>query len=429
MKKIIYYIASLLLLCLISCEDTTTVYNPNSDTAYKKQQFSTLAGQFDYIWTGLNNSYVFWYADSTNWDAIREHFMPEFQELDRLGKMGADIKDETIDSLITEVVSSLRDRHLTIYMSNPYSDNPSPISTISGLSSLAMRDGSLLLIFGDKYYKDNLFKNYSISFDRMFNYTEGEMEKNAYSCVIEDSIPFLHIGNYYLTDKDFCQKNPEYLAVVSDFFDNIRSLSSQDKLKGIIIDNRFNTGGRLEDEEAFVQTFSSESLEVSRQRSKYGLGKYDYSPWLPFIINPNNEKHINTHNVPIVILQDLYSISAGEIVGHSLSLLPNTYLIGNRTFGALSPEAVGGFDVFHTGSFNSDSIDYYLKNYGVAAGVYTACVCTEVKNKKTGKFEQLEGIGIEPDEYVELDELRLIKKEGDNQLDAALRYIRNKTTK
>lgn len=425
MKSFLLFTASICLLSFFACEETTEVFNPNSDTEYKKQQFSTLAGQFDYIWTGLNNSYVFWYAETTDWDSVREHYMPEFEALDELGKKGVEIKGEMIDSLLTEIAVPLRDRHLVLYMSNPYSDKPSPISSMSGQTALLTRDDVWLLLLGHSFCNLNLLLNYKYSDLKQMSYSVGGFSQIVYSCIINDSIPFLHMPNYKVTDETFCRNNKEYLPVVNNFFDNIRALSSQDRLKGIIIDNRINTGGNATDIDLFVQTFSSKPLEISRQRTKYGLGKRDYTPWNTYKIYPYKSKYIDIHDAPIVILQDYYSMSAGELLGHALSFLPNTHIIGNRSYGAHSP--ISGDDTFNntfTGSFNHDSIDYYIDHYGAGAAVITATFCEEMKNKRTGEFEQLEGIGISPDEYVQLNDSLLKLGKGDNQLDAALRYIR-----
>lgn len=418
MKRILMFTASTCLLSFFACEELTEVFNPYTDTEYKKQQFSTLAGQFDYIWTGLNNSYVFWYADATDWDTVREHYMPEFEALDELGNKGVEVKDGIIDSLLTEIAAPLRDRHLELFMSNPYSEKPSPIGSISGQSALLMRDDSWLLLTGNLLYKLNLL-NYNYS--DLKNYSAGNF--TVYSCVINDSIPLLHMPNYHITNADFCRENEEYLPVVNSFFDNIRTLSSQGRLNGIIIDNRINGGGNATDIELFFQTFSSKPLVISRQRTKNGLGKRDYTRWVPYIINPDKNKYIDIHGAPIVILQNFFSMSAGEVMGHALSFLPNTHIIGERTYGANG--MLNDKDCAFTGPINYDSIDYYIEHYGAGAAVKTAFICIEMKNKHSGEFEQLEGIGISPDEYVQLDDSLLISCKGDNQLDAAIKYIRN----
>ncbi len=112
-------------------------------------------------------------------------------------------------------------------------------------------------------------------------------------------------------------------------------------------------------------------------------------------------------------------------MGHALSFLSITYIIGEKSYGALNSVFMDSseyFPLFHSGSFNVDSV---AENRLIAA-VQTAFVCEEQKNKKTGKYEQLEGIGFEPDEYVELNVQDFEAGTGDNQLEAALNYIRKK---
>lgn len=425
MKRILTILASFCLLFLTACEDATEIFNPESDYAYKQKQFSTLAGQFDYIWTGLNNSYVFWYADSTDWDAVREEYLPKFQKLDELGQKGIEVKDDTIKSLISKISMSLLDKHLEISMSNPYAENPVALQTSSFEFDEISTIVEVLMLID---YRINLYKQ--------CNTSNVEEDGVNLSCVIDDSIVYLHTMHYYYTIPNHLQLSPKYISVFDNFFSNIRALSSQQKLKGIIIDNRSNYGGNIGDLNLFVQTFSSNDIVVARQRSKIGFGKYDYSHWMPYIISSDPTKYIEINNAPIVVLQNGRSASAGERVGHALSLLPNTHLIGERTFGAYSPVVEGSmesdgrqinsYDYFHSGSFNVDSLDYCIKKYGGAAAVRTAFSCHELKNRHTGKFEQREGIGIDPDEYVKLDTVRLSNFNGDNQLEAALNYIRKK---
>lgn len=421
MKRFLIITASICMLCLTACEETTFVPNPQSDYEYKQKQFSTLAGQFDYIWTGLNNSYLFWDVDTTDWDAVRDEYLPKFQELDELGMKGEDVTPRMIE-LISKIDSMLLDRHSIIWMTNPYATDYKFYQT-SKLQMIYDSSEIKSLRLGDCYAMINLFYNHEISNKGEIYYGNSLL---AYSCVVDNSIPILHIGQYSMTDEAFIKDHPDYSTVVNNFFDNVRTLSLQGSLKGIVIDNRFNPGGVLTDLTELVQTFSDKQIEPFRQKSKVGLGKFDYSCWVPFVVEPDSKKYIDIHNVPIVVLQNKFSRSAGELVGHALSFLPNTYVIGEKSYGAHSPIADYVFPIFHSGSFNTDSVESYKAEKRLFAAVQTAIVCAEQKNKKTGKYEQLEGIGFEPDEYVELNISDFEAGTGDNQLEAALNYIRNK---
>lgn len=424
MKRILIITATICMLCLTACEETTFVPDPQFDYEYKQKQFSTLAGQFDYIWTGLNNSYLFWDVDTTDWDAVRDEYLPKFQELDELGKKGEDVTPRMIE-LISKVDSMLLDRHSIIWMTNPYATNYQVYQT-SKINMIYDWSEKIILFSGSCFAEVNLQNNHEISDKKRTCFISG-FSKIAYSCVIDNSIPILHIGNYHMTDDGFIKENPEFLEVVNNFFDNVRTLSLQGSLKGIVIDNRFNTGGAFTDLTELVQTFSDKQIVPFRQKSKVGLGKFDYSAWHPYIIEPDSKKFIDIHNVPIVVLQNKFSISAGELVGHALSFMPNTYVIGEKSYGALSPVNTNTdyvFSMFHSGSFNTDSIESYKAEKRLFAAVQTALVCAEQKNKTTGEYEQLEGIGFEPDEYVELNISDFEAGTGDNQLEAALNYIR-----
>ena len=68
-----------LLALLTACRDEVDdVIQPGALTADK-----SLTEQFDAIWHGINQNYVFWEADPTDWDAVYSQYRPRFVELDK----------------------------------------------------------------------------------------------------------------------------------------------------------------------------------------------------------------------------------------------------------------------------------------------------------------------------------------------------------
>lgn len=69
----------ILLALLTACRDEADdVIQPGVLTADK-----SLTEQFDAIWHGTNQNYVFWEADPTDWDAVYSQYRPRFVELDK----------------------------------------------------------------------------------------------------------------------------------------------------------------------------------------------------------------------------------------------------------------------------------------------------------------------------------------------------------
>lgn len=70
--KDLFILTVVFIFSLSSCrKDTTMVYNPE-DPYYRESKIKTLAGQWDYIWHAMDNQYVFWDIDATNWDALHD---------------------------------------------------------------------------------------------------------------------------------------------------------------------------------------------------------------------------------------------------------------------------------------------------------------------------------------------------------------------
>ena len=60
-------------LVLIACKKEISA--PNPPTSYTGSNFSDL---FEAFWNGMNNNYVFWGIDTTNWDRVYNQYKPIF---------------------------------------------------------------------------------------------------------------------------------------------------------------------------------------------------------------------------------------------------------------------------------------------------------------------------------------------------------------
>ena len=134
----------------------------------------------------------------------------------------------------------------------------------------------------------------------------------------------------------------------------------------------------------------------------------EHSAWLPMVVSPSSEYHrdITAENIPYVILCDMYSISMGELEPLAVrNVLPTSYLIGERTYGATGP-LFSNIDLCYSGPFGDiNTMNHY---------VYPA----SFESMTNGKI--LEGYGITPDKVVNRKD-----HSGDymSQLSAAIEYI------
>ena len=79
MKSIKYLLLSVVLLASACRKDAPELMNPN-----ESRMTSTPSQVFETFWRAMNNTYVFWDIDPTDWDKIHDDYLPRFRELDAL---------------------------------------------------------------------------------------------------------------------------------------------------------------------------------------------------------------------------------------------------------------------------------------------------------------------------------------------------------
>ena len=99
-----------LLALLTACRDEADdVIQPGILTADK-----SLTEQFDAIWHGINQNYVFWEADPTDWDAVYSQYRPRFVELDKQEA----VPTADLQKLYEEICGSFIDHHMLVQLRN-----------------------------------------------------------------------------------------------------------------------------------------------------------------------------------------------------------------------------------------------------------------------------------------------------------------------
>ena len=197
------------------------------------------------------------------------------------------------------------------------------------------------------------------------------------------------------------------------WYDKVQELHASGQLKAVIIDLRGNGGGMLNDFEYVLGSMlPSGGFEVGLSRFKRGVGRYDYSPLVPFKL-PTLETAHEIITEPIVVLANCGSVSMAEITSLSCKQLSNGTLIGKRTHGGLC-------------SLQSDPSAYYENYSGIVGVRYQTPVWLYIPHMVTmSKEKQLfEGVGVTPDIDVDFD-ITLSQTTGrDTQLERALQYLR-----
>lgn len=165
----------------------------------------------------------------------------------------------------------------------------------------------------------------------------------------------------------------------------------KNKIKSLIIDLRSNSGGHLSSAENMISQFVDSSHVIYQIKIKDKITKH-YS-------NGHKNKDYN-----IAILVDNSSASASEILTSALKEQYNATIIGKKTYGKGTVQELQNLP-------NGDKYKFTTKEW------------------LTSKGKKVNGVGIEPDIDVNLDEKynEAPTEANDNQLQEALKFLQSKS--
>ena len=392
-----FFIAAALI--LVSCrKEAVEVVNPDRHYCY------TYTDQFETIWTGIDQGYLFWERDTVDWDAVYERMLPVFQGFDAHG--GA--SDAELTDAYQSMVRGLLDHHMYVQVKNLKTGNA--VYADPAWDEVPNRD----------YYHYTFTSQQTALLSTMegvSNYKEGGNSFPCYFAVFPGSngkkIAYLRFLSFqvtsvvnYLSSTDLAPLRAFYGNGIVDGITN--GWAGRDDVEAVIIDVRGNGGGMLNDLKPVVGSLSIADIDLGYSRTKEGLGRLDYSSWTPFIIKrPDNYLRWDRK---VVALVDVNSVSCSEITALMIQSMPNGTVIGERTYGATCPLINGGHDMLYSGVFG----DY---------GKYGYYVYTSNFDVVDKGYKSLEGEGVTPDIECLFD-YNALQNGHDNQLERALQFIR-----
>ena len=420
MRKISLIILAAIALTFASCRKTPDYVPYIGETS--KLAYSTYAEQFDVLWNNINTGYVFWDVDETDWDAVYEKYMPQFESLDLRIESGKGVATKELQSLYEAAMGGLKDHHMLIQVKNLHSNGWDNIASVTPANSeIKTRD---------YYYKDsNALSSELSQFNKKLaeGSTSGyKISYSGYEKVNTDNVqvtvcyilfelpdgrlvPYLWQNGYKMSVlMSNSSASYQKAAQLIDKWKNAALKTPKNKLAGVILDNRCNNGGYLSDLNYVVAPFIKKEHTVLSTRYKEGPGRLEHSVWSPVTIKASTEnRDLASENIPYVVLSNIYSISMGEISTYNISQLPTGYVIGERTYGATGPLLSDAIDFTYGGPFGDIESEHHY-------------VYTSTYEIKTHDGFVPEGVGFTPDKEV------LTRDAGvKGQLDAALEYIKN----
>lgn len=273
-------------------------------------------GNFDALWTILDENYCFFDYKSINWDAVYKEYSPRIKN---------DMGNDALFKLMAEMLSELKDGHVNLIASHDMSrywnwseDFPANFDT------------SIL--------KKYLGKEYSIAGG--MNYT-----------ILEDNIGYIYYGSF---SRDVGSGNMSEI---------LRQMSI---CKGIIIDVRNNGGGSLTNVERIASRFFNEKTLVGYISHKIGKGHSDFSDLYPKYINSYDKIR---YQKPVVVLTNRGCYSATNDFVNVMKHAPNAIIIGDKTGGGsglpFSSELPNGWSVRFSASpmynVNKEHIEFGIE--------------------------------------------------------------------
>ena len=106
-------IALFAVLAFSACrKESLDLVNPNSRIC------KTYLQQFETVWEGMDQSYMFWELDTVDWDARYEEYQPVFAAFDARGRNNP-VTQQEFQQAWSGVFEGLLDHHLTARMWDP----------------------------------------------------------------------------------------------------------------------------------------------------------------------------------------------------------------------------------------------------------------------------------------------------------------------
>ena len=238
-------------------------------------------GNFDALWTILDEHYCFFAYKNVDWQEVRSRYR---------GKISKDITSRELFDLCSEMLKELQDGHVNLISSYDVS-----------------RDW-----IWEQYpenYNERLIDEHYLN----FNYRRASGIKYQ---ILSNNYAYMYYGDF---SSGIGEGN---LDVV------LNDLAVSD---GLIIDVRNNGGGYLTNVETLIGRFIDERIYAGSIQHKTGKGHNEFSEPYEYYFEP---AHGRVHyNKPIVVLANRGSFSATNNFVSIMKSLPNVTVVGDTTGG------------------------------------------------------------------------------------------------
>lgn len=241
------------------------------------------AGNFEALWTIIDEHYCFFEEKDVNWDAVHTKYRPRISD---------EMTPEELFDVCADMINELHDGH-------------------TNLSSG----------FNTSYYR----KWWS---DYPQNYSARLIEQSYFNFNYRSTSGITY---GYLNDNVGYMRYPSFATPIGEGnLDNI--LYYLRTASGLVIDIRDNGGGDLTNVETLVARFIDEPIVAGSISHKTGPGHADFSEPYTFTYRPAAPGRIRWTK-PIIVLTNRSTFSAANNFASIMKLLPQVKIVGATTGG------------------------------------------------------------------------------------------------
>ena len=269
-------------------------------------------GNFDALWTIIDEQYCFLDYKQIDWDAIYDQYQP---------LITPDMPNDGLFEVLGNMLAELKDGHVNL----------------SSASNTA------------RYW------NWYLDYPRNFNESvvEGYLGRDyrigggAEYTLLDDNIGYVYYGDFSSGIGDGnLDEMLSYLSICN----------------GLIIDVRNNGGGNLTYATKLAARFTNEKVLTGYIQHKTGKGHNDFSDPEPIYLEPSNSIRWQKK---VVVLMNRHSYSATNDFINSMRYLPNVTLMGDKSGGGsglpFSSELPNGWGVRFSASPHLDAEGQHIE--------------------------------------------------------------------
>ena len=269
-------------------------------------------GNFDALWTIIDEQYCFLDYKQIDWDAIYDQYQP---------LITPDMPNDGLFEVLGNMLAELKDGHVNL----------------SSASNTA------------RYW------NWYLDYPRNFNESvvEGYLGRDyrigggAEYTLLDDNIGYVYYGDFSSGIGDGnLDEMLSYLSICN----------------GLIIDVRNNGGGNLTYATKLAARFTNEKVLTGYIQHKTGKGHSDFSDPEPIYLEPSNSIRWQKR---VVVLMNRHSYSATNDFINSMRYLPNVTLMGDKSGGGsglpFSSELPNGWGVRFSASPHLDAEGQHIE--------------------------------------------------------------------